>query len=231
MPAQVVTQRSRGFICVNAHPEGCARNVERQVAEAKAAAPTRLAGIRNALVIGSSTGYGLASRVALAWGYGASTLGVFFERPPEGDRTATAGWYNTAAFHRLAERDGIHAASLNADAFSDDAKRTACEILKREMGPVDLVVYSLASPKRQHPRTGVVHNSVLKPIGKAYTNKTIDLSTKKIQEITVQPATEQEIADTVAVMGGEDWKFWLETLLAEGLLAPGARTIAYSYIG
>ncbi len=237
MPVQVVTQRSRGFICVNAHPEGCARTVERQVVEARAAV-TRAgagrvsrAGIRNALVIGASTGYGLATRVALAWGYGAGTLGVFFERPPEGDRTATAGWYNTAAFHRLAQHDGLRAASLNADAFSDEAKRTACEILKRELGPVDMVVYSLAAPKRQHPRTGVVHNSVLKPIDYAYTNKTIDLATKKIQEITVQPATEQEIADTVAVMGGEDWKFWIETLLAEGLLAEGARTIAYSYIG
>jgi enoyl-[acyl-carrier protein] reductase / trans-2-enoyl-CoA reductase (NAD+) len=237
MPQQVVTQKSRGFICVNAHPLGCARNVERQVAEASAAV-TRAgagsiprAGIHNALVIGASTGYGLATRVALAWGYRAATLGVFFERPPEADRTATAGWYNTAAFHRLAQRDGLRAASLNADAFSDEAKRAACEILKREMGPLDLVVYSLAAPKRLHPRTGVVHNSVLKPIEYAYTNKTIDLSTKKIQQITVQPATELEIADTVAVMGGEDWKFWIETLLAEGLLAEGARTIAYSYIG
>ncbi|HVN08873.1 MAG TPA: enoyl-ACP reductase FabV [Patescibacteria group bacterium] len=232
MPQQVVNQKSRGFICVNAHPQGCARNVESQVAAVAAATGgARRSGIRNALVIGGSTGYGLASRVALAWGYGAGTLGVFFERAPEGDRTATAGWYNTAAFHRLAQRDGLRAASLNGDAFSDDAKRAACEILKRELGPVDLIVYSLASPKRQHPRTGVVHNSVLKPIGKPYTNKTVDLSSKKIQEITVQPATDQEISDTVAVMGGEDWKFWIETLAAEGLLAEGARTVAYSYIG
>jgi enoyl-[acyl-carrier protein] reductase / trans-2-enoyl-CoA reductase (NAD+) len=238
MPSQVITQRSRGFICVNAHPEGCARNVERQVEEVRTALPrgaggghTRLAGVRSALVIGGSTGYGLASRVAVAWGYGARTLGVFFERPPEGDRTATAGWYNTAAFHRLAQRHGLPAASLNADAFSDEGKRAAMEILEREMAPVDLVVYSLASPKRVHPRTGVTHTSTLKPIGKAYTNKTIDLATKKVQEITVQPATEQEIADTMAVMGGEDWKFWIEALLAEGLLAEGARTVAYSYIG
>ena len=233
MPEQVVTQRSRGFICVNAHPEGCARNVERQVREVQAALPAsgRLSGVRNALVIGGSTGYGLASRVALAWGYGAKTLGVFFERAPEGDRTATAGWYNTAAFHRLAQREGLHAASLNTDAFADDAKRAAIEMLKREIGPLDLVVYSLASPKRTHPRTGATHNSTLKPIGKPYTNKTIDLGTKKVQEITVQPASEQEIADTVAVMGGEDWKFWIEALAAEGLLAQGARTVAYSYIG
>ena len=233
MPAQVVTQRSRGFICVNAHPEGCAQNVERQVNDVqKAQRPSAAANApRNVLVIGASTGYGLASRVALAWGYRAKTLGVFFERAPEGDRTATAGWYNTAAFHRLAKRDGLHAASLNTDAFADDAKRAAIEILKREMGPVDLVVYSLASPKRTHPRSGVTHNSTLKPIGKAYTNKTIDLGSKKIQEVTIQPATEQEIADTVAVMGGEDWKFWIEALAAEGLLAQGARTVAYSYIG
>ena len=234
MPAQVVTQRSRGFICVNAHPEGCAQNVERQIKEVLSSLPpsgAAPAGPRNALVIGASTGYGLASRVALAWGYRARTLGVFFERPPEGDRTATAGWYNTAAFHRLAQRDGLHASSLNTDAFADEAKRAAIDILKREMGPLDLVVYSLASPKRTNPRTGVTHNSTLKPIGKAYTNKTIDLNTKKVQEITVQPASEQEIADTVAVMGGEDWKFWIEALAAEGLLAQGARTVAYSYIG
>jgi len=234
MPAQVVTQKSRGFICVNAHPEGCAQNVERQVKEVRSTLPPSgavLSGPRNALVIGASTGYGLASRVAIAFGYRANTLGVFFERPPEGDRTATAGWYNTVAFHRLAKKDGIAASSLNTDAFADDAKRVAIETIKRDMGPLDLVVYSLASPKRTHPRTGVTHNSTLKPIGKPYTNKTIDLGTKKVQEITVQPASEQEIADTVAVMGGEDWKFWIEALLAEGLLAEGARTIAYSYIG
>lgn len=234
MPRQVVTQRSRGFICINAHPEGCARNVERQVEQARTFRPQTKADAavpRRALVIGASTGYGLASRVALAWGYGARTLGVFFERPPEGDRTATAGWYNTAAFHRLAQRDGIFAASLNTDAFSDEAKRAAMDIIRRELAPLDLVVYSLASPRRTHPRTGAVHNSVLKPIGSAYTNKTIDLATKKIYEITVPPATDQEIADTVAVMGGEDWRFWLEALAAEGLLAPGARTVAYSYIG
>ena len=234
MPKQVITQRSRGFICINAHPEGCARNVEQLVEMARAAQPAAAvgaAGPARVLVIGASTGYGLASRVALAWGYGARTLGVFFERPPESDRTATAGWYNTVAFHRLAQRDGLSAASLNADAFSDQAKRDALEIIRRDLGPVDLVVYSLASPRRTHPRTGAVHNSVLKPIGSAYTNKTIDLASKKIQEITVPPASDQEIADTVAVMGGEDWRFWIEALAAEGLMAPGARTVAYSYIG
>ncbi len=234
MPKQVVTQRSRGFICINAHPEGCAVNVERHVEAARAARPKVASGAQppqRVLVIGASTGYGLASRVALAWGYGARTLGLFFEREPEGERTATAGWYNTAAFHRFAGRDGLYAASLNADAFSDQAKRAAIEIIRRDLAPVDLVVYSLASPRRTHPRTGVVHNSVLKPIGTAYTNKTIDLSSRKIHEITVPPASEQEIADTVAVMGGEDWRFWIDALAAEGLLSPGARTVAYSYIG
>jgi len=231
MPAQVVTQRSRGFICINAHPEGCALVVERQVAEACAAASTPVAGVRNALVIGGSTGYGLASRVALAWGCGARTAGVFFERAPEGDRTATAGWYNTVAFHRAAARDGLFATSLNGDAFSDDVKRATVDVIRRDLAPLDLVVYSLASPRRVHPRTGVVHNSTLKPIGAPYTNKTIDLSSKKVFEITVPPASEAEIVDTVAVMGGEDWRMWMEMLLEQGLLAQGARTLAYSYIG
>jgi enoyl-[acyl-carrier protein] reductase/trans-2-enoyl-CoA reductase (NAD+) len=231
MPEQVVTQRSRGFICVNAHPAGCARIVERQVADAVAAAPDGLQGVRNALVIGSSTGYGLASRVALAWGYRARTMGVFFEREPEGERTATTGWYNTVAFQRLAARDGMFAASLNGDAFSDEAKRSALEVIRREMAPVDLVVYSLAAPRRVHPRTGAVHNSTLKPIGAPYTNKTIDLASKNVYAITVPEASDREIADTVAVMGGEDWRMWIELLRDEGLLAEGARAIAYSYIG
>ncbi|PYU10051.1 MAG: bifunctional NADH-specific enoyl-ACP reductase/trans-2-enoyl-CoA reductase, partial [Acidobacteria bacterium] len=183
------------------------------------------------LVLGSSTGYGLASRVAAAWGFGARTLGVFFERPPEDSRTGTAGWYNTVAFHRLATRDALYACSLNGDAFADEVKRAAAEIIRREMGPIDLCIYSLAAPRRTHPRTGVVHNSTLKSIGAAYTNKTIDLSSRKVVEVTIPPATEREIADTVAVMGGEDWRMWAEMLLDEGLLAPGARTLAYSYIG
>jgi len=183
------------------------------------------------LIWGSSTGYGLASRVAAAWGFGARTLGVFFERPPEDGRTGSAGWYNTVAFHRLAARDALYARSLNGDAFADEVKRAAAEIIRREMGPIDFCVYSLAAPRRIHPKTGVVHNSTLKPIGAAYTNKTIDLSSRKVVEVTIPPAAEQEIADTVAVMGGEDWRMWVEMLLDEGLLAPGARTLAYSYIG
>jgi enoyl-[acyl-carrier protein] reductase/trans-2-enoyl-CoA reductase (NAD+) len=231
MPPQIIKRRSRGFICVNAHPEGCRRKVEQWVASVRGKIPAGQDGPKNVLVIGASTGYGLASRVAAAWGYGAKTLGVFFERPPEGDKTATAGYYNTVAFHSLAQNDGLFAASINGDAFSDEVKRNAVEILRKQMAPVDLVIYSLASPKRTDPRTGQVHNSVLKPIGQAYTNRTIDLDSEKVVSVTLQPAAENEIADTVAVMGGDDWRRWMELLLEENLLAPGARTLAYSYIG
>jgi enoyl-[acyl-carrier protein] reductase/trans-2-enoyl-CoA reductase (NAD+) len=223
--------RARGFICINAHPEGCARNVAEQVSAARQDAPTPRAGIRNALIIGSSTGYGLASRIAIAWGFEARTLGVFFERPPENEKTATAGWYNMVAVDRLAKRDRLFAAHLNGDAFSDQIKREAVAIIRREMAPIDLVVYSLASPRRTHPGTGEVHNSTLKPIGAPYTSKTIDLGSRKVVEVTIAPASDKEIADTVAVMGGEDWEMWLRLLDEEGLLARGARTLAYSYIG
>ena len=231
MPEQVVTMRARGFICTNAHPEGCARNVADQVDAAKKQARAALGGVRNALVIGSSTGYGLASRVAVAWGYQARTLGVFFERPPEAERTATAGWYNTVAFDRLAKRDRLFAAHLNGDAFSSDVKRDAVALIRQEMGPLDLVIYSLASPRRTHPRTGEVHNSTLKPIGAPYSSRSIDLGSRKVVDVTIAPADEKEIADTVAVMGGEDWEMWMRLLDEEGLLAQNARTLAYSYIG
>jgi enoyl-[acyl-carrier protein] reductase/trans-2-enoyl-CoA reductase (NAD+) len=231
MPQQIVKRRSRGFICVNAHPEGCRRNVERWVAGARGKIPAGQTGPKNVLVIGASTGYGLASRIAAAWGYGAKTLGVFFERPPEGDKTASAGHYNTVAFHSLARNDGLFAASINGDAFSDEIKRAAADILRKQMAPVDLVIYSLASPKRTDPRTGKVHNSALKPIGQAFTNRTIELDSEKVVSVTLPPANENEIADTVAVMGGDDWRRWMEMLLEEKLLADGARAIAYSYIG
>ncbi len=231
MPNQIVKRRSRGFICVNAHPEGCRKNVERWIDGVRGKIPGGQRTPKNVLVIGASTGYGLASRVAAAWGCGAKTLGVFFERPPEGDKVATAGYYNTVALHESAKQDGIFAASINGDAFSDDIKREACEVLRSRMGPVDLVIYSLASPKRTDPRTGVVHNSVLKPVGQAYTNRTIELDSEKVVNVTLQPANENEVADTVAVMGGDDWRRWMEMLLEEKLLAEGARTLAYSYIG
>jgi enoyl-[acyl-carrier protein] reductase/trans-2-enoyl-CoA reductase (NAD+) len=231
MPQQVVKRRSRGFICVNSHPEGCARNVERWAASAGARKKVAARPLQNVLVVGASTGYGLASRVVAGIGYGAKTLGVFFERPPEGDKTATAGYYNTAAFHRLAEEQGLFAASLNADAFGDETKRAAMDLIRAGMGPLDLAIYSLASPKRTHPETGVVHNSVLKPVGEAYSNKTIELDSEKVVPVTLQPANEKEIADTVAVMGGDDWRRWMAALLEENLLAEGAQSVAYSYIG
>jgi enoyl-[acyl-carrier protein] reductase/trans-2-enoyl-CoA reductase (NAD+) len=231
MPLQTIKRRSRGFICVNAHPEGCRRNVERWVAGVKGKIPAGQNTPKNVLVIGASTGYGLASRIAAAWGYGAKTLGVFFERPPEGDKTASAGHYNNVALHSLAKRDGLFATSINGDAFSDEIKRAAADTIRKEMAPVDLVIYSLASPKRTDPRTGQVHNSALKPVGQAFTNRTIELDSEKVVSVTLQPANENEIADTVAVMGGDDWRLWMNMLLEEKLMAPGARTLAYSYIG
>ena len=231
MPKQIIKRRSRGFICVNAHPEGCRRNVERWIAGVKGKISGGQNAPKNVLVIGASTGYGLASRIAAAWGYGAKTLGVFFERPPDGDKTATAGHYNTVALHSIAKTDGLFAASINGDAFSDEIKRAAAEMIRKEMAPIDLVIYSLASPKRTDPRTGKVHNSILKPVGQAFTNRTIELDSEKVVSVTLQPANEDEIADTVAVMGGDDWRRWMDMLLEEKLLAPGARTVAYSYIG
>jgi enoyl-[acyl-carrier protein] reductase/trans-2-enoyl-CoA reductase (NAD+) len=228
---QIVKRRSRGFICVNAHPEGCRRNVERWVAGVKGQVSAGQNAPKNVLVIGASTGYGLASRIAAAWGYGAKTLGVFFERPPEGDKVASAGHYNTVALHAIARRDGLFAASINGDAFSDEIKRAAAESIRKEMAAIDLVIYSLASPKRTDPRTGKVHNSVLKPVGQAFTNRTIELDSEKVVSVTLQPANDGEIADTVAVMGGDDWRRWMDMLLQEKLLAQGARTLAYSYIG
>ena len=231
MPQQTVKQRSRGFICINAHPEGCARNVQHQIDAVLQARPAGTIGPQNVLVIGSSTGYGLATRIAAAWGFRAKTLGVFFERPPEGRRTASAGYYNTVAVHRLAREAGLWAEGVNADAFSDEGKRQTIDLIRRGLGKVDLVVYSLASPRRTHPRTGQTFNLALKTIGEPFTGKTVDFSTGDVKQVTIEPATEQEVADTIAVMGGEDWKLWIELLLSEGLLQDGARTLAYSYVG
>lgn len=231
MSEQVVQQRSRGFICINAHPGGCAREVERQIEVVREARPEGADGPKRALIIGSSTGYGLASRIALGWGFGAKTLGIFFEKPPQGKRTATAGWYNTAAVQAAARRDGLWAEGINGDAFSDEIKRTAADRIARELGQVDLVIYSLASPRRTNPRTGETLNSALKPIGQSYRGKTIDLGNGEVTEAGAEPASEDEIRQTVEVMGGEDWRWWMELLLEEGLLADGARTLAYSYVG
>lgn len=230
MSAQIVRPRIRGFICTSAHPAGCRQNIQNQVDYIKTDTRTKGSGL-NALVVGASTGYGLASRIALTWIYGADSLGVFYERPASGKRTATAGYYNSVGFHQLAAADGFSAASINGDAFSDEIKGEAIDRIRGGMGKIDIVVYSIAAPRRIHPRTGTEHNSVLKPIGQSYTSQTIDLNRDVITDVTLEPANDREIVDTVAVMGGEDLEFWVDALLSEDLLAPGATVVAYSYIG
>ena len=226
----IIKPRVRGFICLTAHPTGCAAHVQEQIEHVKSKGAIG-GGPANVLVIGSSTGYGLASRITAAFGSGAKTMGVFFERPPTEKKIATAGWYNSAAFHRAARAEGLYARSFNGDAFSDDMKKEVVEAIADDLGQVDLVVYSLASPRREHPRTGKMHKSALKPIGQDYTAKTVDTDRGIVSEVTIEPATEAEIADTVAVMGGEDWDYWMQALAGAGVLAPGAKTVAYDYIG
>lgn len=226
----IIKPKVRGFVCVTAHPAGCAAHVQAWIAHVQSQGPIRQ-GPKKVLVIGSSTGYGLASRITSAFGSGAATLGVFFERPSEDGRPATPGWYNSIAFTQAARAAGLYAENVNGDAFSDAIKAQTIEFIKRDLGQVDLVIYSLASPKRVHPRTGIAHRSVLKPIGTPYTNKTVDADTGVVSDVTIEPASAEEIADTVAVMGGEDWEMWIEALAQAGTLAPGATTVAYSYIG
>ncbi len=226
----IVAPKIRGFICTTAHPTGCAKHVANQIAVVKNRGPITNAP-KKVLVIGASTGYGLASRIATAFGGGAATIGVFFERGAEGDRTATAGWYNTAAFEREAAAEGLYARSFNGDAFSDELKKTVIEAVKQDLGQVDCVVYSLASPRRQHPRSGEVFKSVLKPIGQTYSNKNLNTTNGQVNEVTIESANDEEIAHTIAVMGGEDWEMWMDALQEAGALAPGVRTLAYSYIG
>jgi enoyl-[acyl-carrier protein] reductase/trans-2-enoyl-CoA reductase (NAD+) len=226
----VIKPKVRGFVCVTAHPAGCAAHIQEWIDHVKRRGPIA-GGPRNVLVIGASTGYGLASRITAAFGCGAKTFGVFFERPSEDGRPATPGWYNTIALTRAARDAGLYAGNLNGDAFSDDLKRQALAAIARDMGPIDLVVYSLASPRRTHPKTGTVHKSVLKPVGKSFHNKTVDTDKGIVSEVTIEPANEAEIADTVAVMGGEDWEMWMNALADAKLLAPGATAVAYSYIG
>lgn len=229
MPEQVVQPRIRGFVCTTAHPEGCAAQVARQVAQVRREPAAWSGG--NLLVLGSSTGYGLATRVTGALGYGMSSLGVCFERPPKGDRTASAGWYNTRAFHREAREVGLRAETLNGDAFSNEILAQAMDRLRSGFGPVDLLVYSLAAPKRQDPETGQIYQSVLKTVGRQLPIKSVNLNTEEVEEVALEVATPQEIAETVAVMGGADLRRWVEALLGAGLLAPGARVVAYSYLG
>lgn len=226
----VIKPKIRGFICTNAHPVGCAAHVQEQIDYVKAKGKIAN-GPKNVLVIGSSTGYGLASRVTAAFGCGANTLGIFFEKPPTDRRTGSAGYYNSVALQAEARKAGLYAGSINGDAFSDEVKEQAIGMLKEHMGPLDLVVYSLASPRRTDPRSGVTYESSLKPIGASYTMKGVNTDTLKIDEVTVEPATDEEIASTIKVMGGEDWEWWIEALTEAGLLAEGCKTTAYTYIG
>ncbi|TLD72253.1 trans-2-enoyl-CoA reductase family protein [Phragmitibacter flavus] len=226
----IVTPKIRGFICTTAHPEGCAKHVSDQIAVVKSGG-ILAEGPKKVLVIGSSTGYGLSSRIAAAFGSNAATIGVFFERPAEDGRTATAGWYNTAAFEKEAKEAGLYARSFNGDAYSDPIKAEVIEAIKADLGQVDCVVYSLASPRRTDPKTGEVFKSVLKPIGGVYTNKTLNTTTGVVSEISIEPAQGDDIAQTVAVMGGEDWELWIDALMAAGVLADGVQTVSYSYIG
>ncbi|MBS7530259.1 trans-2-enoyl-CoA reductase family protein [Hazenella sp. IB182353] len=225
----IIKPKFRGFICTTAHPEGCQAQVEEQIRYVLE--QNKISGPKNVLIIGASTGYGLASRIVSTFGCGANTIGVSFERPSSGKRTATAGWYNTAAFEKNARQAGVKAYSINGDAFSDEIKQETIALIQAEMGQVDLVIYSLASPKRTHPHTGEQLNSVLKPIGQSYTNKNVDFHTGEIKSLTVEPATEEEIRQTIAVMGGEDWQMWIDALDQADVLAEGVTTLAYSYIG
>ena len=225
----VIEPRMRGFICLTAHPEGCEKNVVNQIEYVKSKGP--IEGPKKVLVIGASTGFGLASRITAAFGSNAATIGVFFEKPPAEGKTATPGWYNSAAFQKHAEAAGLYAKSINGDAFSNEIKTRTIELIKRDLGKIDLVIYSLASPVRMHPVTGVLHRSVLKPIADTYTNKTVDFHTGIVSTISIEPCTEEDIANTVAVMGGEDWEMWIDAMKAADVLAPNALTLAYSYIG
>mgnify|MGYP002655133000 CR=1 FL=1 len=226
----IIAPKIRGFICTTAHPDGCAQHVAEQIAVVKSRGPIEN-GPKRVLVIGSSTGYGLSSRIAAAFGANASTIGVFFERPGSADSTATAGFYNTRAFEIQAKAAGLYARSFNGDAFSDAVKSEVIEAIKADLGQVDLVIYSLASPRRTDPKTGEVYKSVLKPIGQSYTNKNLNTSTGVVNEVTIEPADQDEIQQTIHVMGGEDWELWTDALLEAGVLAHGVQSVAYSYIG
>lgn len=227
----IVSTKIRGFICTTSHPDGCAANVQEQINFVKSH-PKIENGPKNVLVIGASAGYGLASRIVPAFGSGANTLGVFFEKPGTETRSGSAGWYNSAAFEKAATAEGLFAKSLNGDAFSHELKKQAVDIIKNEMGgKVDLIVYSLASPRRTDPDTGEVFKSVLKTTGGDYTNKTLNTDKGEVSEVTIGAATEEEIADTVKVMGGADWELWIDALADADCLAEGVKTVAYSYIG
>jgi len=225
----IIEPRMRGFICLTAHPKGCEQNVKNQIEYVKSKGP--IDGAKRVLVIGASTGFGLASRISSAFGCGASTIGVFFEKPPTEGKTASPGWYNSAAFEKEAHKAGLYAKSINGDAFSKEVKQQVIDTIKADLGQIDLVIYSLASPVRMHPDTGVLHRSSLKPIGGTFSNKTVDFHTGLVSQVSIEPANQDDIDNTVVVMGGEDWAMWIDELKSANILAPGATTIAYSYIG
>ena len=226
----IIKPRVRGFLCVTSHPAGCDTNIKRQIDYVKSQGPI-VEGPKRVLVIGASTGYGLSSRITAAFGCGADTLGIFFEKEGTQTKPGTAGWYNSAAFHHHAQAAGLYAKSINGDAFSNAVKQKAIDTIKADMGQIDLVVYSLASPRRQHPVTGVVHNSTLKPIGGDAVQKGVNTDKEEVQDFHLEQATQDEIDNTVAVMGGEDWQMWIDALDDAGVLADGAKTTAYTYIG
>ena len=225
----IIEPRMRGFICLTAHPKGCEQNVKNQIEYVKSKG--KINGPKRVLVIGASTGFGLASRITSAFGSDAATIGVFFEKAPSEGKTASPGWYNSAAFEVEANKAGLYAKSINGDAFSNEVKQQTIDMIKADLGQIDLIIYSLASPVRQHPVTGVLHRSTLKPIGSTFTNKTVDFHTGNVTSVSIEPANEEDIANTVVVMGGEDWSMWMDALKGAGVLAEGATTIAYSYIG
>ncbi|ABL99437.1 enoyl-ACP reductase FabV [Shewanella amazonensis] len=226
----IIKPKIRGFICTTTHPVGCEANVLEQINLTKARGPI-VNGPKRVLVVGSSSGYGLSSRIAAAFGSGAATIGVFFEKPGTESKPGTAGWYNSAAFDKFAKAEGLYSKSINGDAFSHEAKAKAIELIKADLGQIDMVVYSLASPVRKLPDSGELVRSSLKPIGQPYSSTAVDTNKDTIIEASVEPATEQEIADTVTVMGGQDWELWLNALDEAGVLAEGCKTVAYSYIG
>ncbi|MFZ9955498.1 MAG: enoyl-ACP reductase FabV [Flavobacteriales bacterium] len=225
----IIEPRMRGFICLTAHPTGCAQNVINQINYVKSKGA--IAGPKRVLVIGASTGFGLASRITSAFGSGASTIGVYFEKPASAGKTASPGFYNSAAFETEAHKAGLYAKSINGDAFSNEIKQKTIDLIKADLGQIDLIIYSLASPVRTNPKTGVTHRSVLKPIGATFSNKTVDFHTGNVTNISIEPCNEEDIANTVAVMGGEDWDMWIDALKAANVLAPKFTTVAYSYIG
>ncbi|WP_305421073.1 enoyl-ACP reductase FabV [Photobacterium leiognathi] len=226
----IIKPKTRGFICTTTHPVGCEENVKEQIAYTKAQGPIANAPKR-VLVVGSSSGYGLSSRIAAAFGGGAATIGVFFEKPGTEKKPGTAGWYNSAAFDKFAKEEGLYSKSLNGDAFSNEAKQKTIDLIKEDLGQVDMVIYSLASPVRKLPETGEVVRSCLKPMGETYTATTVDTNKDVLIEASIEPATDQEVADTVTVMGGQDWELWIDALSDAGVLADGCKTVAYSYIG